>query len=123
MTFDGIFMQFEWGENKNKINLEKRAIDFTLATEIFSDDMAVETTRLVNGEEGIQIIKGRRKSRKKRKAATYHLFVKCDFEKHLGDSQISTEKRNRNLCQFSIIKSRNSFPEKKEKGNNLRNRM
>lgn len=56
MTFNGIFMQFEWDENKNKVNLEKHGIDFTLATEVFSDDMAVETTRLVGGEERIQII-------------------------------------------------------------------
>jgi uncharacterized DUF497 family protein len=49
-------MQFEWDENKNKVNLEKHAIDFRLASEVFSDEMAVETTRLVNGEERIQII-------------------------------------------------------------------
>ena len=49
-------MQFEWDENKNKVNLEKHAIDFVLATEVFSDHMAVETIRIVNNEERIQII-------------------------------------------------------------------
>lgn len=49
-------MKFEWDEKKNKINFQKHEIDFILATEVFSDSFAVETKRIVNGEDRIQII-------------------------------------------------------------------
>lgn len=49
-------MKFEWDENKNQSNLNKHKLDFTLAIEVFSDPMAIKTTRIVNGEERFQII-------------------------------------------------------------------
>lgn len=49
-------MSFEWDENKNKLNYEKHGIDFLLATEVFSDPLAIETTRVINGEERFQLI-------------------------------------------------------------------
>jgi len=49
-------MAYEWDENKNRSNLAKHNIDFALATEVFSDPEGVETTRVVNSEERIQLI-------------------------------------------------------------------
>ena len=49
-------MKFEWDENKNISNYKKHGIDFYLATEVFSDASAVEASRLVNGEERVQVI-------------------------------------------------------------------
>ena len=49
-------MQFEWDENKNKANLEKHGIEFCVAIEVFSDPLAIETTRFINGEERMQIV-------------------------------------------------------------------
>ncbi len=49
-------MKFEWDENKNKSNLEKHGINFILATELFSDPLAVETTKAVKTEERFQLV-------------------------------------------------------------------
>lgn len=49
-------MQFEWDDSKYQSNIEKHHIDFVFATEVFSDPFAIETTRIINGEERIQII-------------------------------------------------------------------
>ncbi len=35
-------MEFEWDDNKNKVNLEKHGIDFEQAKEIFMDDDRIE---------------------------------------------------------------------------------
>lgn len=49
-------MQFEWNESKNKLNIKKHEVSFLFATEIFSDPLAIEATRIVDGEERMQII-------------------------------------------------------------------
>lgn len=35
-------MQFEWDENKEKINIAKHGIDFSTAARVFSDDNRIE---------------------------------------------------------------------------------
>lgn len=41
---------FEWDSNKNKANLEKHGINFSLAIEVFQDKYAYEVDRIVNNE-------------------------------------------------------------------------
>ncbi len=41
---------FEWDNKKNKINIEKHSIDFSLAIEVFQDKSAYEVNRIVNNE-------------------------------------------------------------------------
>lgn len=48
---------YEWDENKNRLNLEKHGISFSLATEVFSDEMAItQFNQEKNGELRSQII-------------------------------------------------------------------
>ena len=51
-------MDFEWDENKRKINLSKHGIDFVAAVSIFEDHDRIEAVddRQEYGEERVQVI-------------------------------------------------------------------
>ncbi len=51
-------MEFEWDENKNKLNLKKHGVDFNQAKEVFNDKDKIEITdnRKDYGEERTKII-------------------------------------------------------------------
>jgi len=48
---------YEWDDNKNRLNLKKHGLDFSLAIEVFSDSNAVvQDNRVIDGEVREQII-------------------------------------------------------------------
>jgi uncharacterized DUF497 family protein len=51
-------MEFEWDENKSKINLEKHGVDFNQAKDVFNDKdkMELPDNRKDYGEQRVKII-------------------------------------------------------------------
>ena len=67
-------IEFEWDENKNRINIEKHGISFDEASTVFYDDYAILFDDPDHSDEIIRIISARKATKQETK--TYNSYRK-----------------------------------------------